>query len=317
MYQGHFGLRMEPFRLVPDPGFLYLSSKHAKAKTYLDFAIWNRDGFVVITGEIGSGKTTVLNSVLRGLDENIIVCKIHQTLLTESQLIKTVLSELHVSEPGLDKVELLRSLTTVLLEYHHLGRKVILVIDEAQNLGIKALEEIRLLSELEDNYERLLNIILVGQPELKKLLDSAELEQLSQRIRLRFHLKALSEQETEDYINTRLEIAGLPNQKIITPELIPLIYRYTGGIPRLINILCDTALVIAYAENKQVVSMDVLREAIRELQWVTFRRRKEKVRDRSILRKKRASLNTPVLSGIDELPLDIDLANLENKKSDA
>lgn len=314
MYQRHFGLRMEPFRLVPDPGFLYLSNKHAKAKTYLDFAIWNRDGFVVITGEIGSGKTTILNSVLKDLDENIVVCKIHQTLLTESQLIKTVLSELHVSDPGADKVHLLKSLTTVLLEYHRHRRKVILVIDEAQNLGVKALEEIRLLSELEENYERLLNIILVGQPELKKLLDSAELEQLAQRIRLRFHLRALSEQETADYIGARLEIAGLPNQKIIPSELMPLIYRYTGGIPRLINILCDTALVIAYAENEQSVTMDILREAIRELQWVTFKRRKAKVRDFSMSRKKRTSRNQTIPTMIDELPLDIDLANPENKK---
>jgi len=314
MYQGHFGLDKEPFRLVPDPGFLYLSNKHAKAKTYLDFAIWNRDGFVVVTGEIGSGKTTILNSVLSELDDSVVVCKIHQTLLTESQLIKAVLTELHVAKPGSDKVELLKRLTEVLLEYHNIGKKVILVIDEAQNLGVKALEEIRLLSELEANYERLLNIILVGQPELKKLLDSPELEQLAQRIRLRFHLRALSEEETADYIDKRIEIAGLAKQEIIPHELVPLIYRYTGGIPRLINILCDTALVIAYAENKKSVSVEILKESIRELQWVTFKRRKARVRERRKMLKKSETHNTSLTTALDELPLDIDLAKLEHKE---
>ena len=310
MYLEHFQLREEPFRLTPNPHYLYLSNKHAKAKTYLDFAIWNRDGFAVITGEIGSGKTTVLNKVLEDVDEDVIVCKIHHTLLNEIELIKAVLLNLGIQMDGNDKVEMINVLTEFLLEQYLEGRRVLLVIDEAQNL-----RELRLMSGLEYEYEKLINIILVGQPELKILLESKPLEQLTQRIRLKFHLRPLTEEETVEYIHYRLETAGAADTDIFPMELMPIIYRYTGGIPRLINILCDTALIIAFAEGKTKIDREILKEAIKELQWVTYKRRKAKLRKpREEQRRKHET--SPHLGKFDGLPLDIDLATITEENGE-
>ncbi len=312
MYLEHFQFQEEPFRLTPNPHYLYLSNKHAKAKTYLDFAIWNRDGFAVITGEIGSGKTTVLNKVLSEVDEDVIVCKIHHTLLNEIELLKAVLMNLGIRFEGHDKVEMINSLTEFLLEQYLEGRRVLLVIDEAQNLSPKALEELRLMSGLEYEYEKLINIILVGQPDLKILLESKPLEQLTQRIRLKFHLRALTEEETAAYIRHRLETAGARDLDIFPNDLMPILYRYTGGIPRLINILCDTALIIAFAEGRKHVDRDILKEAIKELQWVTYKRRKAKLRKPRQAQRQRHETN-PHLGKFDGLPLDIDLAAISDE----
>jgi len=315
MYLEHFQLKEEPFRLTPNPHYLYLSNKHAKAKTYLDFAIWNRDGFAVITGEIGSGKTTVLNKVLEDVDKDVIVCKIHHTLLNEIELIKAVLLNLGIQVDGNDKVEMINVLTEFLLEQYLEGRRVLLVIDEAQNLSPKALEELRLMSGLEYEYEKLINIILVGQPELKILLESKPLEQLTQRIRLKFHLRPLTEEETVEYIHYRLETAGAADTEIFPMGLMPIIYRYTGGIPRLINILCDTALIIAFAEGKTKIDREILKEAIKELQWVTYKRRKAKLRKpREEQRRKHET--SPHLGKFDGLPLDIDLATITEENNE-
>ncbi len=314
MYLEHFQFQEEPFRLTPNPHYLYLSNKHAKAKTYLDFAIWNRDGFAVITGEIGSGKTTVLNKVLSEVDEGVIVCKIHHTLLNEIELLKAVLMNLGIRFEGNDKVEMINTLTEYLLEQHLAGQRVLLVIDEAQNLSPKALEELRLMSGLEYEYEKLISIILVGQPDLKILLESKPLEQLTQRIRLKFHLRALTEEETAAYIRHRLETAGARDPGIFPDDLMPIIHRYTGGIPRLINILCDTALIIAFAESRKHIDREILKEAIKELQWVTYKRRKAKLRKPRQEQRQRHEAS-PHLGKFDGLPLDIDLAALKDEET--
>jgi len=308
MYLDHFNLREEPFRLTPDPKFLYLSKMHSKARTYLDFAICNRDGFAVITGEIGSGKTTVLNSVISTLPDDVILAKIHQTQLDESELLHSILYEFEIETNDKIKVNHINLLNNYLLSQYKNNKKVLLVIDEAQNLSATALEELRLLSGLEIDNAKLINIILVGQPNLREKLDSCELEQLTQRIRLRYHLKALQEDELKDYILHRLRQAGANDLSLFNKDVFPLIYRYTGGIPRLINVLCDTSLIVAYADNLQSVTLSVVKEAIKELQWVTYRRRKEKMRQKS-MESNKTNNNKTKKDAHASIPLDIDLAN--------
>ena len=282
MYTVFFELNDNPFSLNPDPKYLYLSKLHARARTYLEFAVWNRDGFFVITGEIGSGKTTVLNSVLNSIGSDVTTAKIHQTQLDENELLHSIVYGFGLEAKETGKVNLINILNNYLITQYQQNQKVLLVIDEAQNLSVKALEELRLLSGLEKDNTKLLNIILVGQPELRDKLDSSDLEQLAQRIRLRFHLKPLPKEEVKQYILYRLEMAGLTDKELFADEVFPYIQRYTGGVPRLINVLCDTALIVAYADNLDVITVPVIKQSIKELQWVTFKRRKEKMQKKQL-----------------------------------
>ena len=279
MYLQHFGLEQQPFQLTPDADFLYLSKAHNRAKSYMEYTVWNRDGFVVITGEIGSGKTTLIQQLLRSVDENVLIARIYQTQLNEIEFFQAILHELGLDPFKAGKVELISMLNNFLLEQYAEGRQVILIVDEAQNLSKRVLEELRMLTGMETDEDRILNLILVGQPELKNLLDAPGMEQLSQRIRFRFHLAALEEDDIHNYVDHRLEVAGLDKNKsgsipkIIKDECIPVIYRYTGGIPRLINSLCDTALICAFVENKKTVTAKIIEEAVNELQWVPYHER--------------------------------------------
>ena len=273
MYLEFFGLREQPFQLTPDPDFLYLSKAHARAKAYMDYTIWNRDSFVVITGEIGSGKTTIIQHLLSAIDENVIVAKIHQTQLNEIEFYQAILVEFGFKPFNASKVELIDMLNSFLIDQYTKGRQVVLIIDEAQNLTPRVLEEVRLMTGLETNKEKILNLILVGQPELKEVLDSPAMEQLAQRIRFRFHIKPFTAEETRQYIEHRLKVAGAPHQRIFPASTMPIIHRYSGGIPRLINSLCDTALISAYVENKKTVTLDLVEEAIEELQWMPYSER--------------------------------------------
>src|SRR5215208_5283761 len=240
MYIENFKLRELPFRLSPDPQFLYLSRAHARAKAYMESTIWFTDGFVVVTGEIGAGKTTLIESFLRQLDSDVVIAQINQTQITAVEFLQSVLVQFGFAPFKMKKAELIATLNNFLIEQYAAGRKVLLIIDEAQNLSEKVLEEIRMLSGIEATKEKVLRIILAGQPELNEKLDSSMLIQLAQRIRLRFHLTALSKSDTSLYIQHRLEVAGSQGRQIFDPETYPLIFRYTGGIPRLINTLCDT-----------------------------------------------------------------------------
>lgn len=267
MYLEFFELNEQPFQLTPDPHFLFMSKAHARAKAYMDYTIWNRDSFVVITGEIGAGKTTLIQHLLANVDDNVIVAKIHQTQLNELEFYQAILVEFGFKPFNASKVELLDMLNTFLLEQYEQGRQVILIVDEAQNLDHRVLEEVRLMTGLETDKEKILNLILVGQPELKEKLDAPGMEQLVQRIRFRFHLKALSEEETKEYIEHRLAVAGWKGGTLFPASTIPLVHRYAGGIPRLINTLCDTTLISAFVENKTTISAELVEEAIEELQW--------------------------------------------------
>lgn len=270
MYLEHFQLTELPFRLSPDPAFLYLSKHHARAKAYMESTIWFTDGFVVITGEVGSGKTTLIETFLKELEKDVVVAQINQTQVSPIEFLQSVLVQFGFSPFKMRKAELLATLNQFLIEQYAAGRKVLLIVDEAQNLSNRVLEEIRLLSGVETTKEKVLRIILAGQPELNQKLDSPELLQLLQRVRLRFHLTALSPEDTRAYVLHRLDVAGAQGRPIFTEDTHALIYRYTGGVPRLINTLCDTALMGAYALERRQVGVEELRAAIEELGWVEF-----------------------------------------------
>jgi type II secretory pathway predicted ATPase ExeA len=270
MYLEHFKLHELPFRLSPDPQFLYLSKQHARAKAYMESTIWFADGFVVITGEIGAGKTTLIETFVRELQTDVIVAQINQTQLSPTEFLQTVLVQFGFSPFAMKKPEVLATLQQFLIEQHGNGRKVFLIIDEAQNLNNRVLEEVRMLSGVETTKEKALHIILAGQPELNEKLNSQELLQLSQRVRLRFHLTALTAAETSAYIDHRLEVAGSQGRRIFAEEVYPTIYKYTGGVPRLINSLCDTCMNAAFSRNQDTVAVEDLDAAIQELQWVEF-----------------------------------------------
>ena len=281
MYLEHFGLQDQPFRLTPDSRFLYLSEAHAQAKAYMEYTIWNRDSFVVITGEIGSGKTTLIQKVLEELDDNVVVAKIHQTQLAEVQFLQALLAEFGIEAYNARKVQLLKMLNRYLEEQNRAGRRVVLVVDEAQNLSPRVLEEVRLLSGLETDREASINVILCGQPELARTLDDDGMEQLAQRVRLRFHLEALAQKEMQDYIDHRLYMAGLSlGQPLFPKELMEKIFEYTNGIPRLVNTLCDTALTCAFVEELNSVTVEALESAIKELRWTTFSERTQSKKKR-------------------------------------
>ncbi len=270
MYLDFFKLQDYPFRLTPDPRYLFLSQAHSRAKAYMDFSVWKQSSFVVITGDIGAGKTTLIENLLSDTEQNVLVARIYQTQLDEQELLQAILVEFGFKPFNAGKVELLNMLKEFLLEQHAQNRLVLLVIDEAQNLSPRVLEEIRLLSGMETHTEKMLNVLLVGQPELNETLDSPGLEQLVQRIRLRFHVGSLSVEETDEYIKHRLQVAGAEDVDIFSAEVVESIYHYTGGVPRLVNILCDTILLGAFVEDISSISPKEVITAVEELQWVAY-----------------------------------------------
>ena len=266
-YLDHFNLREQPFQLTPDPEFLYWSKQHARAQAYMESTIWLADGFVVITGEIGSGKTTLLRSFLSELGDDIVSAVVSQTQLTPTQFLQAVLAEFGFKPFDKPKVELLDMLNMFLIEQYSNGKKVVLIVDEAQNLMHKVLEEIRMMSGIETHKEKVLRIILAGQPELRETLDSPNMKQLVQRVRLRFHIGPLDSRDTRAYINHRLSVAGRDADEVFADDSFDVIYRYSGGVPRLVNTLCDSALLCAFADNKPVVGKDDIMNAVAELDW--------------------------------------------------
>jgi general secretion pathway protein A len=266
-YLEHFDLSEQPFRLTPDPGFLYWSKQHARAKAYMESTIWLADGFVVITGEIGSGKTTLLQSFLADLEDDVVYAVVSQTQLTPTQFLQSVLTEFGFKPFNKRKIELLDMLNMFLIEQYSNGKKVVLIIDEAQNLSKKVLEEVRMISGLETHKEKVLRIILAGQPELKETLESQSLKQLMQRVRLRFHIGPLDKRELREYIKRRLSVAGRSKADLFADDSFDIVYRYSGGIPRLINTLCDTALLCAFADEKKVIEATDIIDAAEELNW--------------------------------------------------
>ena len=264
MYNSYYGFKEPPFNLTPNSRFFYASNKHTEALHSLIYAIEQRKGFIVITGDIGSGKTTVCRTLLNKLDAKTEVALITNTHLTSKDLLLTILEDFEIDYKSGSKAKLISQLNDYLLDQLHKNHNVVLIIDEAQNLTPSVLEEIRMLSNLETEHEKLIQIILMGQPELKKILALNRLEQLRQRVSIYFHLTPLSKEETREYILYRLKVASNSDRQYFTEEALNKIYQYTRGVPRLINQLCDNALLTCYVDEKPTVDEKTLQEVINE-----------------------------------------------------
>jgi general secretion pathway protein A len=266
MYESFYGLKEKPFNLNPDPDYLYMSEGHENTLTHLQYAIGENKGFVVVTGEIGAGKTTLINYLLGEIPSDIDVGLINNTHIPASQFIKLVCREFELEIAGLDRTAMIDRFHEFLLEMYTARKRVVLIVDEAQNLNPKTLEEVRLLSNLESEKQHLLQIILVGQPELKVKLQRPDLQQLAQRVTVHCHLKGLNEADVGNYIYYRMEVAGGDKDKrnLFDPSAISEIYENSNGIPRLINIICDTALVYGYADSIKQIDAKIIRDVVKE-----------------------------------------------------
>lgn len=265
MYLEHFGFAERPFNVTPDPRFLYLSAHHQEALAILVYGVRERKGFLVLTGEVGSGKTTLLHTLLDRLDPNVRAAYLFNTSLSQADLLRAVVEDFGVPTKATSVGDMLTDLNTWLIDRLVRGENSVLIIDEAQNLSPELLESVRLLSNLETSREKLLQLVLVGQPELNLTLNHPSLRQLKQRISLRYHIPPLSRTETLDYIVQRLRIAGATG-RIFTDRALDEIYYYSRGIPRLINILADNALLTGYAREARVVDETAVAEAVRDLE---------------------------------------------------
>ncbi|OEU67368.1 MAG: hypothetical protein BA867_09180, partial [Desulfobacterales bacterium S5133MH16] len=265
MYKNFFSFRERPFKLVPNPAYLFLSKSHEEVLAHLTYAVIQGDGFVEITGEVGTGKTTLCRAFLENLDNNTKAAYIFNPNLNSIQLLKTINDEFGIASDADNTKDLIDRLNSFLIAKKAQGKKVILIIDEAQNLTTEVLEQLRLLSNLETSRDKLLQIILVGQPELGEKLDSHELRQLDQRITLRCQLVPLSHKEVREYIQHRINIASKKAGIQFAGAAYRSIYHYSRGIPRLINIVCDRALLTAFVLDQQIISGKIAMAAIREL----------------------------------------------------
>lgn len=272
MYCAYFGLDENPFAITPDPRYLYLSKRHREALAHLLFGIGAGGGFVQLTGEIGMGKTTLCRGLLEQLPDNVDIALILNPRVTALELVASICDELQVSYPP-DTTSLkvlIDALNEYLLAAHARGRRTVLIIDEAQNLSTEVLEQVRLLTNLETTKQKLLQIILIGQPELKLLLEREDLRQLAQRITARYHLSALAAEETGAYVQHRLHVAGMKGT-LFSRAAVQCVHRLSGGIPRLINVICDRAMLGAYAADQQRITQGMVRKAAREVftgaQW--------------------------------------------------
>jgi len=265
MYESHYGFREKPFTLLPDPTFIYPSKKHRLALSMLEYGLMNQAGFTVITGEIGSGKTTLVRKLLSQIDlnEDITVGLVFNTHRSFGELMQWVLLAFKLEYRGKEKVELFHTFSDFMTKQYQSGRRTVLIIDEAQNLSIEALEELRMLSNINVEKDQYLQLILIGQPSLRDMLRSPELEQFAQRIAIDFHLQTLDLQETCEYIRHRLMVAGGDPNLFETAACVA-IYYYTRGTPRLINVLCDTALVCGFAEQRDKIDPDLIHDVVRD-----------------------------------------------------
>jgi general secretion pathway protein A len=266
MYEQFYGLKENPFNVTPNPEYIYLGENHREALAQLLYGVRERKGFIVITGEVGTGKTTLVHYLLNRLDTNnhTRTAFLFNPKLTVNDFIRYILKDLGVRDQGQTKGENLHNLHRYLLNAYKKDERVVLIVDEAQGLKPELLEEVRLLSNLETSRSKLLQIVLFGQPELDKTLSQPGFRQLRQRINLRYHLEPLSEKETKEYIGKRLRIAGA-KEPIFTEKAIREIHLKSGGIPRLINILCDSALLNGYALDQKTVDERSIKEVAKDL----------------------------------------------------
>lgn len=270
VYRAFFGFKKDPFSLSPDPAFLYRSEQHEEALSNLIYGVQARKGFIVLTGEVGTGKTTMLECLRDFLyDQRIEFAFLFNSRISPKEFFEMVAYDFDLKCDRTSKTDVLIALNQMLLTQAERGSTAVLIVDEAQNLDWDVLEEVRMLGNLENRHGKLLQIILAGQPEFDRKLDTPNLRQLKQRIVLRYDLKPFTEEETVQYVNSRFTKAGLPNQTIIAPELISEIQRRTLGIPRIINVFCDNLLLTAFADASKVVTMDMIEDVTKDmrLEW--------------------------------------------------
>ncbi len=266
MYRNFFGLNEKPFNMTPDPKFLFFSQKHQEAFSHLRYGISEKKGFIEITGEVGTGKTTICRALLDYLDKGTKTALILNSNLSSNQMLLTIVEELGLKPRRQNKKAILDVLNNFLIEQLPLGNNVVLIIDESQNLNPSMLEQIRMLSNLETEKEKLLQIVLVGQPELRDKLKLPHLRQLRQRIAVRYHIDPLDRDESAKYIFHRLRVAGSKGHITFTDKALDGIFAYSGGIPRLINVVCDKALLAAYVMEVRKINGRIIKRSVEEIE---------------------------------------------------
>jgi len=267
MYEEYFGLKSKPFSIVPDPAYFFMSSGHREALAHLMYGIGNEGGFVLLTGEVGAGKTTVCRRLLQSMPEDVEVAFILNPKVSVDELLATICDEFRISYPaGTTSIKVFVALINdFLLDIHQRGRRAVVIVEEAQNLKPEVLEQLRLLTNLETNQRKLLQMVMLGQPELREILDHPQLRQLSQRITARYHLGPLRREEVRQYVDYRLEVSGLLRGQLFSSKALRKLFRLTGGVPRLINVICDRALLGAFVQGKDLVDVSILTKAAREV----------------------------------------------------
>jgi len=261
MYEEFYGLKEKPFSIQPDPDFLYFGRRHAYAYAMMLYGVKNGAGFSVISGEIGCGKTTLVRHLLNNLDANLVIGLVYNTHKDIGDLLEWIMLAFGLPYEGKSKVALYDTFQRFLIEQYGLGKRALLIVDEAQNLNPDALESLRMLSNINADKDQLLQVILVGQPQLKKFLTRPDLQQFAQRVAVDFHIKPLDETAVEEYIQHRLKVAGR-EEPLFTPEACAKIAEASRGVPRTINILCDTALVYGFSAGSEKIDLGVVEEVL-------------------------------------------------------
>jgi len=264
MYEKFYGFREKPFALTPDPAFLYFGRHHKRALLQLEYGLTNDAAFVLITGEIGAGKTTLIRHLLGRLTQNVTVGLMSNTVLDNGKVLRWVCAAFGIKPADNDDVTLYDAFIDFVIEEYASGRRVVLIVDEAQNLGRVRLEELRVLSNVNVDKHLVLQTILVGQPELRDMMKMPQLRQFAQRVGADYHIGRLSEEETLNYVRHRLRVAGSPRLGIFRTSALKLVHQSSGGIPRLINQLCDSALVYGYADERERIDAELMQEVIRD-----------------------------------------------------
>jgi general secretion pathway protein A len=276
MYEKFYGFKEKPFEISPDPKFLYLSENHKEALAHLTYAVRERKGFTVVTGEVGTGKTILVQTLLSKLDGTTKTAYLFNPMMGSTDFLHYICQDLGLRSQKRSKGQYLAQLHKFLLSCYSRNETVVLIVDEAQKLDPKLLEEVRLLTNLETSKSKLLQVILIGQPELNEVLEDPQFRQLKQRVSLRYHIQPLNQVDTKKYIKRRIRIAGAFDHNIFTSKALDKIYKYSKGTPRLINIICDNALLTGFANDQKVIGSKVIHEVLKNLDGINLRKKRRR-----------------------------------------